>query len=249
MVERGPGSCRAARLLAGCVVSLGLLLASPCCLGDDLWGGSLGLTSDYLVRGISRSNDQAALQLDLHYVNTSGFVAGIFASNTQIDPYEPKDVMISGFIGFAWTVGDDWRSRILANYYAYPWNAFGSKYNYDELDLDVAYQDWLGVSLSYSTNSPRYLYDRGLVGEPAESAEVDLQRPVLGKLSATGGVGYYYMDGPEAGGYAYWSIGAAYAVAPVNLTLSYVDTTAGAKTLFYNAAATGRWVGTIIWRF
>jgi hypothetical protein len=87
------------------------------------------------------------------------------------------------------------------------------------------------------------------VGESAESAEVDLQRSVFGKLSATGGVGYFYMEGADAAGYAYWSVGAAYPLAPVTLTLSYVDTTAGAKTLFYNAAAAGRWIGTIIWRF
>lgn len=30
------------------------------------FGGSLDLTSDYFVRGISRSNDEPALQLDLH---------------------------------------------------------------------------------------------------------------------------------------------------------------------------------------
>jgi hypothetical protein len=35
----------------------------------------------------------------------------------------------------------------------------------------------------------------------------------------------------------------------VSLTLSYVNTTAEAKALFYNAAADGRWIGTIIWRF
>jgi hypothetical protein len=33
------------------------------------------------------------------------------------------------------------------------------------------------------------------------------------------------------------------------LILSYVNTTAGAKALFYNAAATGEWTTTAIWRF
>jgi len=44
-------------------------------MGADSWGGSLAVTSDYLVRGISRTYDRAALQLDLHYSNTAGFVA------------------------------------------------------------------------------------------------------------------------------------------------------------------------------
>jgi hypothetical protein len=35
----------------------------------------------------------------------------------------------------------------------------------------------------------------------------------------------------------------------VSLVMSYVDTSAAAKALFYNTAAGGRWTGTVIWRF
>jgi uncharacterized protein (TIGR02001 family) len=250
MIERFPGTCTSARLLVGSAVLLGFF-AGTSRAADDLWGGSVALTSDYFVRGISRSDDHAALQLDLHYVNISGFVAGLFASNAKIDPSEPEDVLLSGFLGYAWSAGNDWHGKVLASYYSYPWNALGSQYNYDELDLDVAYQDWAGVSLTYSSNSPRYLPNRGLTGVTAKSAELNLQRPVpaLSKLSGTAGVGYYYLQGPGVTGYVYWSLGAAYDLAPVSLTLSYVDTTAGANALFYNAAAGGRWTGTVIWRF
>jgi hypothetical protein len=31
--------------------------------------------------------------------------------------------------------------------------------------------------------------------------------------------------------------------------VSYIKTTAGAKALFYNTAADGMWIGTVIWRF
>jgi uncharacterized protein (TIGR02001 family) len=218
-------------------------------VGADLWGGTLGITSDYVVRGISRSNDRAALQLDLHYLNSTGFVAGIFASNTRIDPDQSDDVELNAFVGFAWTTGSDWGGKILASHYAYPWNLAGSGYDYDELNVDLTYQEWLGVNLVYSPNAPRYLMSRGLFGVTSESAEVNLQRPVLGRLSATAGIGYSHFDGPDARGYAYWSVGAAYTIAPVSLVVSYVNTTAGAKALFYNSAADGRWTGTVIWRF
>ena len=238
------------RLLAGGVVlSLGLLVGSPHCVGADLWGGSLGVTSDYIVRGISRSDTQAALQLDLHYLNGSGFVAGMFASNARIDPYQSSDVELNAYAGFAWAAGSDWQGKILASHYAYPWNRAGSAYDYDELDLDLTYQEWLGVNLVYSPNAPRYLRSRGLFGVTSESAEVNLQRPVLGRLSGTAGIGYSHFDGPYAGGYAYWSVGAAYTIAAVSLVVSYVDTTAEAKALFYDSAASGRWTGTVIWRF
>jgi len=234
---------------AGLVLSAGLVIGTPRCVAADVWGGSLGITSDYLVRGISRSNHQAALQLDVHYLDTSGFVAGLFASNTQIDPDEPRDVELDAFIGFAWSTGDDWHGKILASHYAYPWNQAGTGYDYDELDVDLAFQEWLDIGLVYSPNEPRYLPYRGLMGVTSKSAEVNLQRPVLGKLSATAGIGYSYYAGPDPAGYTYWSAGAAFDLAPVSLALSYVSSTAGAKTLFYNDAAAGRWIGTVIWRF
>jgi uncharacterized protein (TIGR02001 family) len=219
-------------------------------VGADLWGGSLGVTSDYLVRGISRSDHRAAVQLDLHYLNSTGFVAGLFASDARVDPDQPHDVELDAFAGFAWNAGSDWRGKVLASHYAYPWNQGGSGYDYDELDVDVAYQDWLDVSLSYSPNAPRYVRSNGgLIGVTSESAEVTLQRPLLGRLSATAGIGYSNYGGPYGAGFAYGSVGAVYTIAPVSLVVSYVNTTAGAKALFYNSAADNRWTGTVIWRF
>ncbi len=236
-------------LAAGVGLSMGLVIGTTRSAAADVWGGSLGVTSDYIVRGVSRSYDSAALQLDLHYVNSSGLVAGLFASSTRLDPGEPRDVELDAFLGFAWNAGSDWHGKILANHYAYPWNRAGNAYDYDELDADAAFQEWLDVNLVYSPNYPRYIPYRGLIGVASESAEISLQRPVVGKLSATGGVGYSYLHGPDPAGYAYWSLGATYDLAPVSLILSYVNTSAGAKALFYNAAQSNRWSGTVIWRF
>jgi uncharacterized protein (TIGR02001 family) len=215
------------------------------------WGGSVALTSDYYVRGISRTSDNPALQLDLHFSTQSGFLAGAFASNSQIDRSERRDAELSGFIGYARNLSDEWQGKIIASHYAYPWNRAGSHYNYDELDFDLAYQGWLRFSAGYSPNSPRYLPApyRKLVGVNEESAEVSVQRQLFAKLSVTAGVGYSFLDGPESAGYAYWSGGAAYDFRLLTVALSYVDTTAKAKALFYNAAASGEWTVTAIFRF
>jgi uncharacterized protein (TIGR02001 family) len=217
----------------------------------DVWGGSVALTSDYFVRGISRTSDNAAVQFDLHYSNAAGFLAGVFASNTQINPSESRDIELSAFIGFAWNLNDDWRSKVLLSHYAYPWDQAGSNYNYDEIDADLTYQGWIHLNLDYSPNSPRYLLGpyQSFFGVTEKAAELSLQRQFLGKLSATAGVGYSHLGGPDPGGYVYWSLGAAYDFRSVSLALSYVNTTAEAKALFYNAAATGRWTATAIWRF
>jgi uncharacterized protein (TIGR02001 family) len=239
------------RLRAAIALLVGFACASTPSRAVDEWGGSATLTSDYYVRGISRTSDEAALQLDLHYSNPNGFLAGVFASNTQINRRESRDAELSGFVGFAWSLDEAWRARVLANHYAYPWNQAGSHYNYDELDLDLSYQGWLHFELGYSPNSPRFLplpYG-GLTRVAEKSAEVSVQRQIFGKFSLTAGVGYSFLDGPESAGYLYWSGGAAYDFQSITLALAYVNTSAEAKALFYNAAATGQWTGTLIWRF
>ena len=200
MLGKGSGGCAVVRLLAsGIALSSVLVCATPPCAAADLWGGSLALTNDYIVRGISRSNDHAALQLDVHYLNDSGFVAGVFASNTQIDPGEPSKVELDGFAGFAWTAGSDWRGRALLNHYAYLRDRHGSGYDYDELDLDATYQGWLNIGLVYSPNAPRYSVYRGLIGVSSSAAEISVQRPVWRKLSAHRGGGLFAPDGPGSG--------------------------------------------------
>jgi uncharacterized protein (TIGR02001 family) len=227
------------------------LLTSLKSMAADSWGGSLDLSSDYFVRGISRTSNNPALQLDLHYTSAAGFLAGAFASNTQIDPNSTKDAELSAFIGFAWSMSPDWRSKILLSHYAYPWNQAGSNYNYDELDLDATYQGWLHVGLNYSPNSPRFLRApySDFISVSEKSAEVSVQRQLVGKLSGTAGIGYSFLNGPNSGGYTYWSIGGAYDFRFLSFAVSYVDTSSEAKALFYNAAASGRWMATAIWRF
>jgi uncharacterized protein (TIGR02001 family) len=249
--EAQSGGCELVRLRAGLALLMGFAFATTPASAADEWAGSAALTSDYFVRGISRTSDHPALQLDFHYSNPNGFLAGLFASNTEIGPSKQRDVELSAFLGYAWNFNEAWRARILASHYAYPWNSAGSHYNYDELDLDVSYQGWLHFGLGYSPNSPRFLAVpyRSLIGVTEKSTEVSVQRQIVGKFSLTAGVGYSFLEGPDSGGYVYWSGGAAYDFRSVTVALSYVNTSPEAKVLFYNAAASGQWTGSVIWRF
>ena len=236
--------------LVWCVVLL--LFSGPSrVFAAGTFGGSFDLTSDYLVRGISRTDQEPALQLDVHYLHSSGFFGGLFASNSRIDPYEPRDAEVSAFLGYAFHPNDDWRARVLYTHYAYPFNHGGPEYDYDELNAEIAYDGWLEFSLTYSPNAPRYVPApyRELYGVSEQAGEMNLQHPIYRKLSLTGGVGYAYLHGPEPHGYVYYSAGAACDFGPFSVSLSYVDTSAGAKALFYNEAASHRVVGTLIWRF
>ena len=190
-------------------LGLSLTLASAHSPAAGTWGGSVALTSDYFVRGVTRTDDQAALQIDLHYADSSGIVAGAFASNTQIDAGHSRDVELNGYLGFVWTGSGDWHGRVLGGYYAYPWNEVGSSYNYGELDLDLGYQEWLDVGMSDSPDAPRYLNDRGLVGsvcqvagaESAASADRQTVGGFGGRLLLPGGSRWHWIHLLECWGH------------------------------------------------
>src|ERR1700686_3752281 len=78
----------------------------------DSWGGSFAVTSDYLVRGISRSNQGAAAQADLHVATDTGLIGGVFASSVKFDKGDHRNAELSGFIGYAWQASSDWRAKV-----------------------------------------------------------------------------------------------------------------------------------------
>ncbi len=228
------------------LMTAGAAMAIPC-RAADVWGGSIEFTSDYLVRGISRSDDQAAVQLDLHYANASGFIAGAFASTVRVDPGSGTSGELAGFVGYAWTPGTDWRSRLLASHYAYPGTGNASRYDYDELDFATTYGDWIELSVQYSPDTPRILDYGQFERVAAESGEVDVHLPLIGRLSGSLGAGCYHLAG--AARYAYGSAGLLYDIARISFAVTFVDAGNAAKSLFYNTAAGGVWTGTVIWRF
>lgn len=284
MPDRASGDCKQVRLARAWALMMAGSAVAGQCSAADLWGGSVGLTSDYLVRGISRSDGQPALQLDVHYSSSEAFIAGAFASSARADPQERTDAELSAFLGFAWTAGSGWHGRLLATHYGYAGRERASQYDYDELDLDLAYRDWIELSMAYSPDSPRLLPGDSLRRVVAGSADIDLHRPLIGRLSGALGVGYYRLAGVAASGeaesgpgyasagpghgyggagdsyggagdtygsvgYAYGSAGLIYDVAPLSLTVTFVDAGNAARSLYDKTAAGGRWTVTAIYRF
>ena len=233
------------------VAALGLItFLSPGLLSAaEVWGESLAATSDYLIRGISRSDQHAALQADVHVASDSGFIGGVFASSVQFDSGDSRGAEVSTFAGFSPRQTGPWRTKVFASYYAYLWDDSGSQYNYAELTFEAAYDNWLGFDVVYSPDAPRYLRSNGLTGVRSTSAEVNLRSSRYRHFAAAGGAVYSDLGGPGGRGYAYWSVGVVGDFSPCSISLFFVDTDANARKLFYSAAAHDQWTATVIWRF
>jgi uncharacterized protein (TIGR02001 family) len=80
-------------LLAAAVAGLGLATAGAQAQDEEKspFTGSVGFYSDYIVRGVSQTNNRPALEANLDYNHSSGFYIGTFGSNVSWleDGWEP----------------------------------------------------------------------------------------------------------------------------------------------------------------
>ena len=104
-----------------------LLVAAPA--GDAYAGtaGSVSLTSDYLFRGVSQTNQEPALQSGLEYVTDNGFYVGGWGSNVSwLSDLGAAGVPVSSsleldaYAGYRGKLGDKLSYDTGALYYWYP---------------------------------------------------------------------------------------------------------------------------------
>jgi uncharacterized protein (TIGR02001 family) len=214
------------------------------------WSASIDVTSEYFVRGISRSNGQPALQGDLRVDAASGLSAGLGASSVWISPTQPKNIEASGFAGWTFNPFGHWQAGVALSHYDYLQNQAGAAhYDYDELSLDLAPRPWLALNARYSHNTPRYVAYLGSVVRTANrSVEANLTWPLRERLSLLGGVGRAQFSGPDGAAYTYWSAGGRYDLGSWTGSVTFIDTSRTARTL-YGTASPGRLAATVMRRF
>jgi uncharacterized protein (TIGR02001 family) len=224
------------------------LIAIPA-LANDRWGGSLALTSDYRLRGVTQSDGVAALQADVHYDSPSGWMAGLWASSVRLYGQSNETVELNAFLGRQWRLNSDWSAKLVVSHYAHPWDSFAANYDYDDVMLGTAWRDRVFLTATWSPNTSivsRY----GVAWErSALNYDVTARAPITGRLSGFAGAGYYDLSELVATGYWYGSAGMVYDLPRLHLEVSRVQTSAAAKHLFYGGIADNRWTATLMWTF
>lgn len=231
------------------VIPVVALLGCSAAHAADSVGGAVDVTSDYVVRGESRSNHEPAVQASLEFIAAGGLLAGVSGSSVRPDPRGNRGAEFTAFSGYAWQPAQNWRARMVASYYRDVLAGSGRGYDYGEFDVGVSFSDWLDLSAGYSPDYPRYVTYQGLRGFAQESAEAVLHTPWRHHLSASAGAGHAHSGGPAGGGYAYWSLGATLDLAPGSLAVNYLSAGAGAAALVNGPVAHNEWIATLTWRF
>ena len=185
-------------------------------MADGL-SANVGLTTDYVFRGISKSDENPAIQGGFDYQDPSGFHAGVWGSN--IDFNNPDDGSLEldvygGYSGeynkFSYDVG--------GIYYAYPGSDSDLNYDFFELYLAGGY-DFDFMALNAGLNySPEYFGDTGNAFYYYAGVNVPLQHD----FSVSAHVGRQEID--DATDYIDWSLGFGYTYLDFDFGLTYTDT-------------------------
>lgn len=245
-MTQGKSACRPGLLLA-----LPAMLALPvfACHAQSPWGASLGVTTDYVFRGVSQTYDSGALQLGADYQTPVGWFAGAWTSNVNPYPHAGSSAELDLYTGLTRPLGANFSTRLAYTHYAYLDDPRPAHYDYDELSLSAAYLDRLAATLSFEPDSSSYSALGFARRRPMGALELTGRWPLRNEFALTAGAGYYDLQ--RLFGVSYWAAnaGLAYVYRRVTLELDRFFTEGTVGRLFYDQSANGTWALSATLRF
>jgi uncharacterized protein (TIGR02001 family) len=223
------------------------------CLADGGWSGQIAATSDYVLRGVSQTDEQPAIQGSVTYDSRVGAYAGVWISSLDAsDWYYPAgtaSVETDLFAGYRRTIGSVWGVGLRFTRYLYPNDGEVVDYDYSELEASLEYRDIVRVSVAWSPDTSLVTREGLIVDRDTRAAEVATRWPLWSWLSITAGLGYRDLAGLETGGYGYWSIGVTGQRGPFSVDLAQIGTDSDGLHLFGSDLAGSRTVLSLGWTF
>ena len=203
---------------------------------------NVALSTDYIFRGISQTNNDPAISGGFDYSFGGGFYVGAWASNVDfgsnletvenaagetvlIGETSSASTEIDLYAGYVFELAENVELDLGYIYYTYPGDS--SSLNYSEFAASISFSD-LAFGLTYS---PDYFGS----DEDAIIFDVDYSVGIAKNLSLDLHAGYTTTDLDETGAsiligdtdlddYVEWSVGLSTAAVGVDFSLTYHDT-------------------------
>ena len=218
------------------------LQAAPSMVSADV-SANVGVSSNYLFRGVTQTDNSAAVQGGLDYEHASGLYAGVWGSNVDFgDGTSYEFDLYAGYSGAIDDIGYD----VGYIYYAYP--DAPASIDFGEIYGELSY-GYLSAGLAYTTNSDNST--PGLYVEGDVFYYLAAHIPLENDFSAGVTLGYYdFTDDkkPSVGEASYGHAAAnvtkdAGAFGYVSLNLEYSDIDPGSALGSVNSDDPKFWLG------
>lgn len=235
------------KVTAGVLLTLGLA-ASPAMAGEAkspyTLSANIGLTSDYLFRGISQTQHKPAIQGGFDFAHDSGFYVGAWGSNVDwvsaLGLKESNSMEMDLYAGYKGSITDGLGFDVGVITYHYPGERTETaKSTGPTPDTTEVY---VGLSYGIVTAKVNYVVSDHFVGWGSETDPFAKTRgSYYADLSATydlgdgwgvlGHVGYQSVKDNDPASYTDWKVGITKDVGFGMVTLAYSDTDAN-KTAY-----------------
>lgn len=188
--------------------------------GESAWefSGELTITTDYVWRGVSQTDENPAVQPGFEAAHSSGFYAGVWASNVDYDtPGDGIDLEVDIYAGWSFDLSDAVNLDLSVTRYIYPGANSGWNIDYNEYAATFTFVETYYATVAYADD---------MVNSDVESVYLNVGGDwELGEsgwgLSAS--VGVYDFDS-GIGDYSDYMLGVNRSFGPANVALTYTGT-------------------------
>ena len=218
--------------LAGALMA-GLAAGSVAGVRPDHFGSQLTLTTDYVFRGVSHSDEKPALQGSLEFNHDSGFFAGIWGSNVEFptdgNREVPGPLEVDIYLGIDRELGREWSGVASLIRYEYPSADSDFDFSYSEAMIGLRYREQVAGYVAYTDSA--FGSD-----EPSVTLELSALYPAPFQLDLSAGLGYSDLDDPFGHSYSFWKVGLSRTQSRFTVALSYFGTETSAREIWRELA-------------
>ena len=183
--------------------------------------GEAGLTSNYVWRGVSQSDEDISVQAGAE-VGFNNFNIGLWGSSVDFQDDDEASIELDLYGGYTFTLTDQTSINVGGIYYFYPGASGDLNYDFWEVNAGVSHSFTNGIEIGGSVSySPEFFGDTG----DAYYYEANATIPVYKGLYIDGHVGHSNLKESEGlEDYTDYGIGVGYTINNLDFHVGYRDT-------------------------
>ena len=212
--------------------------------------GSIGVASDYVLRGVSQNRGEPAIQGDVQARFAHGWSAGVWGSQLQLLPGQ-HTLEFDSYLQWRHALSTDLDLAVSATHYSYPGDPRPIDYAYNELGVSLAWRDQLYATASWSPNVNLFT-TYGFQFEPDQRVfnfELAAHRGLAAHLEALAGVGFYDPVGLDYASYTYASAALEWHYGKWRVDLAWIAVQGADHRWYSQGEAGGPLSLSVAWRF
>jgi len=241
--ETLPVMRRTRTLILMCLAGCGVAHAE----GSRVITGSVGLTSDFVYRGLSLTRGKPTGQASLDVEFASQFYAGGFIAGADPNPGPSPAVELDAWLGRYWRLANDFSADLRLSQYTYPDDPRRVNYNRSEITGTLGYRNRVYAAAIYSPNTRAIGSSPGYEEGGTWAVEVSARHPFNDRYTLAAGLGHYSLEDVYLDSYNYWNVTLTGTFKPFELQLAYLGM--DGMSPFTDDSTGDRVAVTALWRF